>query len=61
MMFLEIFSVIIRSPGSLDREHGIKGPVTIGQIWDLTEVTPDALQLQPSMWVFFLSLYSALY
>ena len=52
-MFLQIFSVIINGPGSLDHEHGIKGPVTIGEILDLTEVTPVPLQLQPSMWVFF--------
>jgi len=61
MMFLQIFSVIIHGPGSLDHEHSIKGPMTIGQIWDLTEVTPGAIAASAIYASLFLSLYSALY
>jgi|SRR5882724_3379430 len=43
MMVLQIFSVIIHGPGSLDCEHSIKGPMTMGQIWDLMEVTPGTI------------------
>jgi len=59
-MFLQIFSVIIRSPDSLDREHGIKGPLTIGQIWDLMEVTPGAIAASAIYVSLFLMIFGLL-
>src|SRR5882672_3115523 len=59
-MFLQIFSVIIHGPGSLDCEHGIKGPLTIGQIWELTEVTPGAIAASAIYVSLFLMIFSLL-
>src|SRR5467141_302797 len=59
-MFLQIFSVIIHGPGSLDHEHGVKGPLTIGQIWDLMEVTPDAIAASAIYVSLFLMIFGLL-
>jgi len=52
--------VIISGPGSLDHKHGVKGCMTMGQIWDLMEVTPGAIAASAIYVSFFLMIFSLL-
>ena len=59
-MFLHKFSVIIHGPDSLDHGHGIMGPMTMGQIWDLMEVTPGTIGALAIYVSLFLMIFSFL-
>ena len=52
--------MIISGPGSLDHKHGVKGCMTMGQIWDLMEVTSGAIAALAIYVSLFLMIFSLL-
>ncbi|KAF8586451.1 hypothetical protein K439DRAFT_1615141 [Ramaria rubella] len=55
-VLLNVFLVIIRGPGTLHRDPGIRsGSRTMDQIWGLTEITPGAIAASPILVHFALS------